>query len=154
MTRKLATSALSSISRSYSQNGFIQFGRTSIATKGAFNKGGDMKFVSWLWIEWKDTSRIGKSLVVIWLIAITLIYGFLMEMHPFYEYLRPKLLLGWLYIWFLFVMLPFVIAAMARKRGGRFNTWFACSCFFTPLPYIIYWFSIRKRPIVTQQNSL
>jgi len=112
-----------------------------------------VKIASWLWNEWTNTRFIGKSLVILWLIAITLIYASLMKVHPYYEYFRPRMILGWLYIWLLFVVLPFSVATMARKRGGRFNTWFVSSCLFAPLPYIVYWFNVRKKPILTQQDS-
>jgi hypothetical protein len=102
---------------------------------------------------WTNAGPIGKALVVVWFIAITSVYGSLMNVHPYYEYLRPRMIVGWIYLWTLFVLLPFSVATMAQKRGRHFNKWFVCSCLFAPLPYFIYLFKVRKSPIVTPQNS-
>jgi hypothetical protein len=69
------------------------------ATRPFFNAGGDVKIVSWLPIEWKNTNNIGKLLVVAWLIAITAFFCAQMKVHTFYEYFRPRLIVGWVYIW-------------------------------------------------------
>ena len=112
-----------------------------------------MKIAAWLLSEWTNTRQIGKSLVVVWFVVITLVYVRVMNVHPYYEYLRPRLILGWLYIWVLFVIVPFSVATMARRHGGRFNTWFVSCCLFAPIPYIIYWINVRKRPVAIREST-
>ena len=50
----------------------------------------------------------------------------------------------------LFVLLPFTIAAKARKRGRAFAWWFIASCILGPVVYIYYWLVLRNTPILPE----